>query len=302
MEEACFIGNARYMRSACPIDSSAVLIATLGTEPQVVTAALDVLTWQGENISRVIVIHTFAPNTPIDAAIKTLQRAFSAMESGPILKLVLIRDEQGRPFQDVETPPAAQAAFRAIYNQVRLSKLDGARVHLSIAGGRKTMTIYGMLAAQLLFDDHDHLWHLYSGGEFLASKRLHPQPGDQVHLIPIPVVQWSNISPMLLDLANIEDPYEALKHQENLRLNERLEDMRAFVRGSLTPAEARVVALLVTEGLSDQEIATRLSLSTRTVEQHLRSAYSKAAAHWGLSDVNRTQLVRLLSLYYIVSR
>lgn len=278
-----------------------VLIATLGTEPQVVTAALSLLTQQGENISQVIVIHTYAPHTPIHDAIETLRKAFSKIEDGPILKLVAICDEQERPFQDVETPPAARAAFRTLYNQVRLSKLEGARVHLSIAGGRKTMTIYGMLAAQLLFDDQDRLWHLYSEGDFLTSKRLHPQPGDQVHLIPIPVVQWSNISPMLLDLANIEDPYEALKHQEDLRLKKRLEDMRAFVRNVLTPAEERVVALLVGHGLSDQEIAEQLCLSPRTVEQHLRSAYSKAEEHWLLPDVNRSQLVRLLSLYYMVS-
>jgi len=62
-------------------------------------------------------------------------------------------------------------------------------------------------------------------------------PGDQVHLISIPVVQWSNISPMLLDMAEIDDPFKALKRQNELRLAERLEEVRTFVRGSLTPAE-----------------------------------------------------------------
>jgi hypothetical protein len=56
------------------------------------------------------------------------------------------------------------------------------QVHLSIAGGRKTMAVFGMTAAQLLFDEHDRLWHLFSGGEFLVSKRLYPQPGDEVRL------------------------------------------------------------------------------------------------------------------------
>ncbi len=279
----------------------AALIATLGTEPQVVTAALDLLTQKGEQIARVIVVHTYAPQTPIQAAVETLQAAFNETPGNLPLNLIPICDERGHPFQDVETPQAAEAAFRTLYNQVRLTKLNGERVHLSIAGGRKTMTIYGMLTAQLLFDEQDRLWHLYSEGDFLTSKRLHPQPGDQVHLIPIPVVQWSNISPMLRDLANIEDPFEALVRQEKLRLSERLEEIRAFVLGMLSRAEERVVALLVREGLSDQAIATRLSLSPRTVEQHLRSAYSKAALHWNLPNVGRTQLVRLLHLYYLVS-
>ena len=68
--------------------------------------------------------------------------------------------------------------------------------------------------------------------------------------------------------------------------------------GSLTPGERRVVRLLVQEGLSDVDIADRLSLSPRTVEQHLRTAYSKAAAHWDLMDVTRTHLIALLNLYF----
>jgi DNA-binding CsgD family transcriptional regulator len=155
-----------------------------------------------------------------------------------------------------------------------------------------------MLAAQLLFDDQDRLWHLYSSGDFLTSKRLHPQTGDEVHLIHIPVVQWSKISPIFLDIAKYDDPYEALQRQEELRLVEKMDDQHAFVHGSLTAAEERVVSLLVKEGLGDIELAERLGLSPRTVEEHLGKAYQKAANHWELEDVNRTQLVTLLSLYY----
>lgn len=65
------------------------------------------------------------------------------------------------------------------------------------------------------------------------------------------------------------------------------------------PGGKNVVELLVRDGLNQNEIAERLSLSPRTVEQHLRSSYQKAREHWDLeSDVHQTQLVRLLGIYF----
>jgi DNA-binding CsgD family transcriptional regulator len=155
-----------------------------------------------------------------------------------------------------------------------------------------------MAVAQMLFDEADCLWHLHSSGDFLHSKRLHPLPGDQAHLIAIPVVWWSPVSPALLELGDVEDPFRAVERLRLLRLDETMEQSRAFVLGSLSPAEERAVSLLVREGLSDAEIAGRLVISPRTVEHHLREAYRKAALHWGAGDINRAQLVALLNFYY----
>ena len=278
----------------------AALIATLGTEPQVVTAVMDLLIRQGENITNVIVIHTTSSEAPIENAVTTLQHFFDSPK-GPgniSFQLSPIATEDDQFVLDVATPIETQAAFRSLYNEVCEVKNAGFRVHLSIAGGRKTMAVFGTVTAQLLFDDDDRLWHLYSGGEFLESKRLHPKPGDDVHLIPIPVVQWSNVAPILLNFKEINDPLEALSLQREFRLKERLEDIRAFILGLLSPAEERVVGLLVRTGLSDNQIAEQCYLSPRTVEQHLRAAYRKASDHWGLSAVGRTQLIALLNLYY----
>lgn len=276
------------------------LVATLGSEPQVVTAVLDLLRQQGETLREVVVVHTTPGDQLLQQAIHTLQAEFSpaGAEAHTPLQLVAIHDERGAALEDVSTARASQAAFRCLFQQIKLARQAGRRVHLSIAGGRKTLAVYGMLAAQLLFDDDDHLWHLVSAGDFLQSKRLHPQPGDQARLVDIPVVRWSKISPMLLDVAQFDDPYEALQRQQDRHLEERLLDARSFVRGALTAAEERAVQWLVREGLSDAHIAERLGCSPRTVEQHLRSAFRKAAAHWELEDVNRTQLVGLLSFYY----
>ncbi len=102
----------------------------------------------------------------------------------------------------------------------------------------------------------------------------------------------------MTNLQEMNDPYEAADQVRKLQIAEKLTMARAFILGSLTASERRVVELLVVDGLSDAEIAERLVLSPRTVEQHLRSAYVKAAAHWELEGVNRTSLVTLLSLYY----
>lgn len=55
--------------------------------------------------------------------------------------------------------------------------------------------------------------------------------------------------------------------------------------GSLTPTERGVVHL-VTEGLSNKDIATRLFISPRTVETHLTHVYTK------LRLASRVQLVQ----------
>ena len=289
-----------------PKTQPSTLIATLGTEPQVVTAALDLLLRQGEHISQVVVIHTVAsPESGIPDAVARLRKAFEfdtgshnvSPQSIP-LHLVPLCDTSDRTLEDVQTPDQTQAAYRCLYNMVRTSKLEGDRIHLLIAGGRKTLALFGMAVAQLLFDENDRLWHLYSAGDFLESKRLHPLPGDEVHLIPIPVILWSQVSPILTDLSQVEDPLAAIEWVRSFQIAERLQNERTFVLGSLTPAEARVVALLVQRGWSDNQIAESLVISPRTVEGHLRSAYMKAEAHWELTDVSRTTLIALLSLFY----
>lgn len=279
---------------------SSILIATLGSEPQVVTAILDLLTKSGETITEVRVIHTTGKDAEISSAPEKLRSVFSQPPYVDRVSLTLLPIIGGgdRLLEDVDNPASTEAAFRFLYQQVRSAKLDGWRLHLAIAGGRKTMALFGMAAAQMLCDEDDHIWYLYSSGDFLSSRRMHPKSEDEAQLIPVPFMRWSDISPVWTGLKSVEDPFKAEAYIQNLQVNRQLDEIRSFVLGALTPAEARVVGLLVQEGLSDQEIAGRLHLSPRTVEQHLRAAYQKAANHWELEVIHRTQLVSLLSIYY----
>ncbi|MBI3243447.1 MAG: hypothetical protein HYZ49_14275 [Chloroflexi bacterium] len=279
--------------------SPTTFIATLGSEAQVVTLSLDLLLNKDEPITHVVVLHTAAPDGPIQWALDRLRTEFASGYYPPALKFatVELRTYLG-PLTDVDSAEGAEAAFTAIYRAVRAEKLAGRRVHFSLAGGRKTMSVFGMAVAQMLFDEGDKLWHLVSYGKLLEEKRMHAGPGEVPTLVEIPVILWSAVSPVLTDLSEIDDPFAAVERQRGLRLQESLELARTFVLGSLSPAQRPVVELLVREGLSDIEIAERLSLSARTVEHHLRDVYMLARARWGLPSVNRTQLVALLHLYY----
>lgn len=278
--------------------SPSILIATLGSEPQVVTAGTDLLLGKGETIRQVEVIHTVAPGTVIEAAVQTLKGIFASDYPASVAASFIPLTLENHPLADIETPQAGQAAFRVLYRRLWQAKQEDLRVHLLIAGGRKPLAVYAMVAAQLLFDHHDCLWYLYSSGDFLISRRAHPQAGDDVHLIPIPVLLRSYISPALTNLRKIDDALLAVERFQKLELETKLTEARSYVFGTLTGAERRVVELLVREGGSNAGIARKLNLSTRTVEQQLRSAFRKAADHWELESINRSQLVSLLSMFY----
>jgi DNA-binding NarL/FixJ family response regulator len=63
---------------------------------------------------------------------------------------------------------------------------------------------------------------------------------------------------------------------------------RASTSGELTQAE-RQIAELATEGLTNREIAARLSYSTKTVQAYLSRAYEKLGVH------SRVELTRVLT-------
>jgi CRISPR-associated protein (TIGR02584 family) len=280
-----------------PFQSSAILIATLGSKAQIITLTLDLLQQQHDLPSEVVVVHTWHERFETAQALARLQADLPFAYPQVVFRSLELCDESGS-LHDVTAPQEVECAFRALYAEVHAAKLANRAVHLQIAGGRRTLTVFGMATAQMLFDERDHLWHLSSHPALEESGRLHADPGEWARLIPIPVVLWGRFSPVFEELGAIADPFEAAERLRQLRLREKWDAARIFVLGSLTGAERRVVELLVREGLTDNELAYRLSVSPRTVEAHLREVYRKASDHWQIAAVGRTQLVALLGLYY----
>lgn len=255
-------------------NANGLLLATLGSEAQVVTLTLELLLARGYAIGEVAVIHTSAAQEPVRSALARLQEFFG-QGAGQTCSFRQVPIGVPAPINDIVTEAQVGALFRALYREVLAAKRAGKHVHLSIAGGRKTMAVYGMAVAQMLFDDNDCLWHLLSSGRILEEKRMRSQPGDEVKLIPIPVLRWSAVSPVLTDLARHDDPWEALQEQRQLRHRAEWQRKRDFVERVLTRAEREVVALLVREGLSNEAMAQRLHRSVRTVGNHLSHVYEK---------------------------
>ncbi len=121
--------------------SQQVLIATLGTEPQVVTLALDLLRAKGYAIAEVIVVHTVGEVVP--PALLRLAEEFARTGAG-VYRPVPVEGQDG-PVEDIVTEANTAALLRTLYQVVLAEKRAGRLVHLSIAGGRKPMAVYGMV-------------------------------------------------------------------------------------------------------------------------------------------------------------
>lgn len=244
----------------------AVLIATLGTEAQVVTLTLDALRLAGHHIDVVAVIHT--SGSPIRSALARLQQAFDGQR--PYLELHPLYGVDGM-MEDVVTGEDIDEATQTLHRLMRRYKDTGYTIHLSIAGGRKTMALFALIAAQVVFGPNDQVWHLVSAPELVRSRQLHADHPDQVTLVPVPTAYWGRMSP-----------------EESSRAHR-------FIHHEITDAEREVVELLISEGLTNREIAVRLGRSPHTIKNQLTSVYEKLNTFYALkSPGNRAQLLTLL--------
>lgn len=230
-----------------------VLIATLGSEPQIVGLAAHLLLEQHEPLTRVVVLHTRPTQSPIDRALPILQESFRTNAALPLLEL------QEAPADDVLTPQQIELFSRHLYQVVRIWVLRRTRVHLLLAGGRKSTAIVGMTVAQMLLGPDDRVWYLYSDEALRISGRLTLQPGDYAQLIQIPLPQLSAAPPVWIRPITAETPDSAL----DAYVVERTRRLRHFVEAELTSEERDVAALFAQDVLTVEEAATALHNSRK---------------------------------------
>ncbi len=288
-----------------------VYIATLGNAPQVVTLALDQLL-PHHPFAEVCVIHTDdqpGPAQPrmrfsdMHQTVQQLDKEFLNLrprESSPGNKLwqadyclhntyyqfcyrrVLIQRQEQEPgqlvnlvpVQDVETEVNSRAAFRTIFQVIQTYKAQRAIIHFNLSGGRKSMSVFAMAAAQILFTPGDQLWHVVSRYEFMDSQAMHDQ-GQHSTLVPIPFISISTLNPVLGMLISSNDPYDMVQAQENYLHLMDVQRKEKFLRD--LAFDERQILVGIAQGLSNEEIGGRLKkkLAAKTVANKLTTLYGE---------------------------
>jgi len=277
-------------------------VALLGPQAQAVTFSLALLEKRRVVVDELVVIHTTTQREPIHSAYTRLAAALQKERPALRVSWHLVQEKE-RAFDDVTTEDAARAFLTTLHRALLALKQRGALVHLNMTGVRKLMTIYAMTAAQLLFDEGDHLWHLHTARAVIERGHLWPQASDETALVEVPVLRWSAVAPVLTRLGHMDDPWDAVREQQEQQRRSAIHRAALFVEHHLTPAEREVARRVVQDGSSNAEIAARLHKTEKTVVHQMSSILHKLAAEFDLApDVvyDRTTLVRLLSPYYLL--
>lgn len=196
------------------IEKPSAFIATLGLQPQIVTRALDKLLVIDPEISQGTIIYTatyrFHPHWD---TFERFQKHLKNEYKNIAWKWVPIQESEKTPIlADVNTRKASELAFKVIFNETRELKRQGYRLHKLLAGGRKSVTVYSMVSAQLLFDLQDKLWHIFSDDEHHPNEGRRPHvPLTSIQLLEVPLLHLAGLMPMVRELLlHTDDPARAI--------------------------------------------------------------------------------------------
>ncbi len=250
---------------------NSILLSTLGSEPQIVTLTLDYLIQKHHfSIDRVIVLHTDPTYPIIQESLKQLEKEFFEHNYYPrhISFVPEVLTDSTGPLPDVTTDHEINAAYEGLYSIIRRLKLSGAQLHLSLAGGRKTMAIFAFAVAQQLFEDNDYIWYLLSSERLRESRQMHVDNFDEIQLVEVPFLNW-----------RVPSSLRQQHHIEGLSLQTPSPNMHRIMRfwHQLSHSEKELVELLVKTGYTNKELASALHKSTSTIGNQLNTIYAKLA-------------------------
>jgi len=260
-----------------------VYVATLGQRPEAITVAFDLLS-ERFRYDALAVLHTEPTTSGIADAYAALRSVCARDYPGLPLRCHEITHADGTPLLDINDQLSAEAYHRGVLEALYNYRRDGWHIHLMLAGGRKAMSIYAMLAASLLFEPpRDRVWTVLSPEQMLAQLgQFHIPPGlrDQVQLVELPL-RPARIAPGTdIALLLARPPSQAA----------------AFL-AKLSPAEREVAELLVRNPYaSNKELAERGRKSVKTIESHLRAIYIKFDTYFDFGETISDKRIALLDV------
>jgi CRISPR-associated protein (TIGR02584 family) len=167
-----------------------ILLAVTGLSPQVVTETLFALHQQGGLLPTEV--HLLSTTEGAQRARLTLltDRWFQRLREDYSLphicfdkeRIHILEDAQNQPMDDIRTLADNQAAADSISEWIRrLTSDEQSRLHVSIAGGRKTMGFYAGYALSLFGRQQDRLSHVLVSPPYESHPQFYyPTPHSQI--------------------------------------------------------------------------------------------------------------------------
>jgi len=246
-----------------------ILLATLGGQPQVVTFTLDLLLNDGFPISEVIVIHPKASQPRLQRSLECLSAEFASDYYKAADRVIHFRSHvlqlDGEPINDIIDNDHADGTLNTIHQLIGDLKRQGYRIHLSVTGGRRLMSLLAIPVASFNFDRHDHIWHIYTPEHIKDQARdgklMHVPLEAGVRLIKGQFISLG---------AYVYDPSQSFRTaqtEQRTQMDAQEHARCASVMKEATPGQRKVLEAF-SKGLRPQQVAAELNIELVTVHSH----------------------------------
>ncbi len=235
----------------------------------------------------VLILHTDPEHSDVSSAYAELMLVLKADYSDLNVSSKTLCYADGKPLTDISNQHSAESYYHALLEVIRQYRVQFIPIHLLVAGGRKAMSIYAALAAELLFGEHDRLWTIHTPKDLMQVGLFHAPAGmlDRVQMIQLPVSP-SRLLPSVLAGEDIQHLLE----------RSRTSPRQMFLQ-SLTEEESKVAETLRQHPYaSNEELGGILGKSPKTIENQLRTIHGKLFTYFDLNIEDKRKRQALLDV------
>jgi CRISPR-associated protein (TIGR02584 family) len=249
---------------------SLVFLTTLGMRPQAITVALDKLQEQ-YRYDAVGILHTDPENSGIANALRDLKVVLGRDYPHIRADYHNITQRNGTALHDLTDQDTARDYMKGVGKVLIAYGKQHYRVHLLVAGGRKAMSIYGMVAANLVFtSSQDQVFTVLSSDDVLGREEWHVPANKrhEVKIVKLPMV-----------------PSRLLPGADPTPFFDNIPSARAEFMSKLTTEEKALTGVMRNNPyLTNDEWAGKLQKSPKTINNQLTGIYSKMMAYYTMAQ------------------